>query len=209
MRIALTLLLLSLAVPVLAQTTKPIDEPAVVPQVDRRTLQLPRFPSRDFEVGLFAGMYSTQNFGSAPVAGLRVGYHITEDFFVEGAYGSTTANDSAYRQVLPGGGVFPNETERLSYYNLSAGWNLLPGEVFLGSKQARASAFYLIGGIGSTSLVEQKHQTFNLGFGFKVLVGERGALRVDVRDHLFSMDLLGQRENMQNVEISAGFGMHF
>ena len=32
-------------------------------------IKLPKFPSKDFAVGLFAGTYATQNFGAAPVVG--------------------------------------------------------------------------------------------------------------------------------------------
>ena len=191
-----------------AQDRKPADEPAVVPQVDRRDVPLPKFPSRDFEAGAFVGTYATENFGSSVVAGLRLGYHLTEDFFVEGAYAATKVSDESFRQVLPGG-VFPNETEKLSYYNLSAGYNVLPGEVFFGSRQARATAFYVIGGIGSTKFFEQSLQTINLGFGLKLLLGDRAAVRLDVRDHMYSLDLLGKRQSTQNIELTAGLSWHF
>jgi len=210
-RLRPALALLTLAAPLLAAaqaTPRPADDPPVVPEVQRREVSVPQFPSRDFEAGAFLGTYATQNFGASLVYGLRVGYHITEDFFVEGAYGSSKVSDESFRQILPGG-VFENEEETLSYYNLSAGWNLLPGEVFLGSRQARATAFYLIGGVGSTKFIDQKRQTFNFGFGFKVLLGDRAAVRVDVRDHVFSLDLLGERQSTQNLEVTAGLGLHF
>jgi len=81
--------------------------------------------------------------------------------------------------------------------------------VFLGRQRAKATAFYLVGGVGSTSLNEQKRQTVNLGFGLRMLLGERSALRLDVRDHLFSLDILGKRQSTQNLEVSAGFSLHF
>ena len=75
----------------------------VVPQVDRRGIRLPKFPSNDFEVGLFGGSYATQNFGTSFVGGLRLGYHITEDFFVEGVYAHTNVSDKEFRRILPDG----------------------------------------------------------------------------------------------------------
>ncbi|MCP5272797.1 MAG: outer membrane beta-barrel domain-containing protein [Burkholderiaceae bacterium] len=211
MRRTLTALLLSTtaltALPVLAQT-RPADEPPIVPEVERRELRLPRFPSRDFEVGAFVGTYATENFGASAVYGLRLGYHLTEDWFFEGTFGSTQVSDASFRQILPGG-IFTSEKERLSYYSVSAGYNLLPGEVFLGSRQARATAIYLVGGVGSTDFAGQKRQTFHVGFGWRILLGDRGALRVDLRDHIFSLDLLGQNQSTQNLEASVGFGFHF
>ncbi len=196
------------ATPASAQDRKPGEGQAVVPQVDRRDVKLPRIPSRDFEVGLLAGTYGTQNFGSSGVVGLRLGYHITEDFFVEGVYASTKVSDENYRQILPGG-IFPSGTETLSYYNLSAGYNLLPGEVFFGANRAKATSFFLIGGVGSTKFNQQTRQTFNLGFGMRLLLGDRSAVRLDVRDHIYSLDLLGRRESTQNLEVTAGFSFFF
>lgn len=206
-RLALTLLLATGSA-LAQQSNRPADEPPVVPQVDRRELRLPKFPSRDFEVGAFAGIYGTENFGASAVYGLRLGYHLTEDWFVEGAFASTTVSDESFRQILPGG-IFTDTKEKLSYYNLSVGYNILPGEVFLGSKQARATAIYLIGGVGSTDFAGQKRQTVNFGFGWRILLGQRGALRIDLRDHVFSLDLLGLNQSTHNIEATVGFGLHF
>jgi hypothetical protein len=32
---------------------------------------------------------------------------------------------------------------------------------------------------------------------------------VDLRDHVFSLDLLGKRQRTQNLEATLGFGWHF
>jgi outer membrane beta-barrel protein len=207
------LLLAALAVapllPAQAQSTRaPANEQVVVPEVERRELALPRYPSNDFEIGLFTGTYSTENFGASLVSGVRLGYHITEDVFVEATYGRTQVSDESFRQVLPGG-VFADEEESLSYYNLSAGYNVLPGEVFWRRDTAKATALYLIGGVGSTSFNDQRQQTFNLGFGLRVFMADWAALRLDVRDHVFSMDLLGKRQSTQNIELTAGVSVFF
>jgi outer membrane beta-barrel protein len=202
------LLLAACGAGALAQTAKP-DEQVVVPQVDRRDVQPPRFPSNDFEVGLFVGSYATQNFGTSVVGGVRLGYHITEDVFVEGAYGQTTVSDESFRQIFPGGGIFPSGSEKLSYYNLSAGYNVMPGEVFFGKGVAKASAFYLIGGIGSTTFFDQSKQTINLGFGTRLLFTDHFAAQVDVRDHMFTLDLLGKRQSTQNLEVTFGLTVFF
>ena len=186
----------------------PANEQVVVPEVDRREVKLPRIASNDIAVGAFVGTYATQNFGASLVAGVRLGYHITEDVFVEGAYGRSRVSDDAFRQVLPGG-VFATSRETLSYYNLSAGYNLLPGEVFIGRNRAKASAVYLIGGIGSTKFNEQTRQTINYGLGLRVYLGERSSLQVDMRDHVFSLDLLGKRQSTHNLELTGGFSYYF
>ena len=187
---------------------KPANEQVVVPEVQRREVKLPRIPNKDFEIGVYGGLFSTQNFGSSGVGGLRLGYHITEDVFVVGSFGQTKVSDEAFRQILPGG-VFVNKKEKLSYYNLSAGFNVLPGEVFIGSSWAKASSIYLIGGLGSTKFVNQRQQTFNFGLGLRVLLADRAAIQVDLRDHIFKLDLLGKRDTTQNLELTTGFTYFF
>jgi outer membrane beta-barrel protein len=187
---------------------QPANEQVIVPQVDRRDVKLPRFPSKDFEAGLFAGTYQTENFGSNLVTGLRLGYHVTEDFFVEAAYAQTKVSDESFRQILPGG-VFGQPEEKLTYYNLSVGYNLLPGEVFIGKSIAKANAIYLIAGIGSTKFNQKSSQTYNFGLGTRLMLKDWAAVQVDLRDHIFSMDLLGQRKSTQNLELTAGITFFF
>ncbi|MFY9511133.1 MAG: outer membrane beta-barrel domain-containing protein [Rubrivivax sp.] len=190
-----------------AQAARPSDQ-VVAPQVERRNVKPPRLPSNDFEIGLFAGTYATQNFGSSAVYGLRLGYHITEDVFVEAAYGQTKVSDELFRQVYAAG-IFPTPSEKLTYYNLSVGYNLLPGEIFFSRNIAKASSFYLIGGIGSTRFVDKTEQTFNVGFGMRVLFNDWIAMQFDVRNHIFSQDLLSKRQTTQNPEITLGLTIFF
>ena len=65
------------------------------------------------------------------------------------------------------------------------------------------------GGVGTTTFNDQKRQTINLGLGMRVLFTDRAAITVDLRDHIFSLDLLGKRQSTQNVELTAGFSFFF
>ena len=187
---------------------KPANEQVIVPRVDRREVKLPKFPSNDIELGLFTGSYATQNFGTSSVSGVRLGYHVTEDVFVEGTYGLTKVSDETVRSVLAAG-ILASPTEKLTYYNLSVGYNLLPGEVFIGKNNAKASAVYVIGGVGSTNFAQRRRQTFNFGLGVRVFMADWAALQVDMRDHIFSLDLLGKNQRTQNLELTAGLTFFF
>jgi len=184
------------------------QEQIVVPEVARRDVALPHFPSNDFQVGVYGGTYSTQNFGASGVGGVRLGYDITEDFFVQGVLAETKVSDKNFRQILPGG-IFPVSSEVLRYYDLSVGYNILPGEAFVGTKYAMPFTFYLITGVGSTSLVQQKHATFNFGSGMRLFFNDYFSVQFDARDHIFSMDLLGVRERTNNLEFTVGLTASF
>ncbi len=205
------LTLATTALPAAAQTAAPaapVAEQVIVPQVDRRDVKRPRYPSNDFAVGLYAGTYATQNFGAAAVSGLRVAYHVTEDVFVDATFGRSKVSDENFRQVLPGG-IFVNRTETLSYYAISAGYNVLPGEVFFGRNLAKATQGYILAGVGSTDFAGQKLQTFHAGFGLRLVLKDWFSVQADVRDHVFSLDLLGKRQNTQNLEVTLGLTFFF
>jgi outer membrane beta-barrel protein len=213
----LSILALGLAasLPALAQTapaTPPNSQPAaeqvIQPQVQRREVKRPEYPSNDFAIGLYGGVYATQNFGSAGVGGVRLSYHITEDFFVDATYGQTKVSDESFRQVLPGG-IFANRTETLTYYGISAGYNVFPGEVFFGRNTAKASQGYLVAGVGSTDFAGQKRQTYHLGFGYRLVLTNWFSVQADVRNHVFTLDLLGTRKSTNNPEVTLGATLFF
>ena len=184
------------------------DDQVINPGVERRDVHKPKYPSNDFEIGLFGGSYTAQNFGTHFDWGARLGYDITEDFFVEATYGRSKVSDKEFRQILPGG-IFTAEQEKLKYYDLSLGWNFLPGEIFIGKNWAKASTMYAIGGIGNTSFDSQRMQTWNFGVGAKLFLADWVALRADVRDHIYTLDLLGKRSSTQNPELTLGFAFFY
>lgn len=207
-KLILALVTLTSCVYAIAADPAPATEQVIVPGVTRRDIRLPRFPSNDFELGAFVGTYSTQNFGSSTVGGLRLGYHITEDFFAEAVVAQTQVSDTNYRQILPGG-IFATELENLNYYNLSVGYNVLPGEVFFGTKRAWPFSLYVIGGVGSTSFNQQRRSTFNFGSGLRVFFNDSFSVQIDARDHIFSLDLLGKNQTTQNLEFTIGLTAAF
>jgi len=186
----------------------PASGQVIVPDVERREVTIPKIPSNNYEFGLFSGSYNAENFGAHFVGGARLGYHITEDVFLEAVYGQTKVSDETFRQILPGG-IFPVSKEILRYYDLSAGYNIFPGEIFLGRSHAKVSTIYLIAGFGTTKFNGSSHQTVNAGLGARVFLRDWLAVQADVRDHVFSLDLLGSQKNTQNLELTAGVTFFF
>ncbi len=191
-----------------APDPKPANEQVVTPELDRRDVRVTHIPSNDYEAGLFTGVYNTENFGANLVGGVRLGYHITEDIFVEAVYGQSKISDNTFRDILPGG-VFPTPSVTLRYYDLSAGYNIFPGEIFLGRKYAKVAAFYVIAGLGTTKFDNTSHQTINAGAGLRVFLANWVAVQADFRDHLYSVDLLGTKRDTNNLEATFGATFFF
>ena len=55
----------------------------------------------------------------------------------------------------------------------------------------------------------QSHETVNLGLGMRVFLRDWAAIQVDVRDNIFSLDLLGANKTTQNLELTGGLTFFF
>ncbi len=196
----------------LLHTEEPVyseSEPVIKPDIERRTITEADIDSEDFEAGIFAGVMSIEDFGSNTVYGARAGYHITEDFFAEASVGATKAGDTSYETLSGGAQVLTDSQRDLLYYNISLGYNLLPGESFFGGTHAFNSALYLIAGVGNTEFADDSHFTVNVGVGYRFLVNDWMTLHVDFKDHIFDSDLLGTDKTTHNLEGTAGLSLFF
>jgi outer membrane beta-barrel protein len=179
------------------------------PQVERREIKEPAIDREDFEIGGYVGIMSIEDFGSNVSYGVRLAYHITEGFFVEGTAGQSKGGLTSF-EVLSGGASLITDSERtMTYYNLNLGYNILPGEVFLGEGRAYNTNLYLIAGLGSTRFAGDDRFTVNVGAGYRFLLTDSVALHLDFRDHLFDIDLLGEEKTAHNLEGHLGVTVFF
>jgi outer membrane beta-barrel protein len=206
------MLLLAMFVPVvgLAQTAEPKDtqtEQVIQPEISRREVRAPNIDTENYEVGLYLGLLSVEDLGAYPVYGVRLAYHATEDFFIEGVYGLSTVSDEALCNL--GLCLFPTGEQDLSYYALSLGYNLFPGESFLGKNNAMTSGVYLLAGVGNTNFLDEGHFTMNFGIGLRVLPVDWLDLSITLRDYLFESDILGTSKLTNNIELTAAVSVYF
>jgi outer membrane beta-barrel protein len=179
--------------------------PSVVePQVERRTISVPQVKSKNLELGGYYGEISIQDFGAQPVAGARLDYHITEDFFFEGTYGRAKGGKTSFEELSGNVQLLSDAERRFTYYNVSLGYNLLPGEVFIGHNLAMTSALYMIGGIGEVTFAGDENFSVNFGAGFRVLPTDWLALHIDVQDLVFRSNDIGFAQLKNNLQATIG-----
>jgi len=138
----LTLLGLFSGCSLLRVDDEPYDdsEPVIQPNLERRTITEADIDSEDFEASVFVGVMSIEDFGSNVVYGARLAYHITEDFFTEASIGRTDADKTSFETLSGGAEILSDSQSELTYYNISLGYNVLPGEAFIGKGHAYNSA---------------------------------------------------------------------
>lgn len=212
MKVKLSIIFVLLSLMQLAYTKEDAPEPeltqeqVIEPDVYRRDVDVPRIDTENFEITAYYGLLDVEDFGTESTAGVRAAYHITEDFFLEAAYGQSSTSDKTIEDLTTFNVL---EDEDITYYSMSIGYNIFPGEIFLGQNFAMTSSFYVMGGVGNVEFNGEDEFAYNVGFGFKTLPSDWLSLRVDVRDIVFETDLLGENEFKNNFELTGNVGIFF
>lgn len=181
--------------------------PVIEPEVERRKVKVPKIDRENFEVGVYGGVVNVEDFNANPSYGVRFAYHISEDFFTEAMLGQTTVSRNAAERFF--NFDLARGERQFTYYDLSFGYNIMPGEVFIGRKRAYNSALYVAAGVGSTRFAGDDEFTIVLGVGYRMLVSDWLALHLDVRDHAYRSSLLGLEKVAHNVEANIGMTVFF
>lgn len=177
--------------------------PVIQPDVERREVKPPKIDAQDFEVGGYVGLISVEDFGSNFVYGARLAYHISEGLFIEGTYAQTGDVDKTSIEAIDNIDLLGSD-RKYKYYDLSLGYDLFPGEVFIGRNYSFNSALYVVAGAGNTTFGGEDLFTLTFGAGYRVLATDSVALHFDVRDHLFDNDITGEDKTTHNIEFSLG-----
>ena len=181
----------------------------ITPDIERRQIKEDDLDSENFEMGMYTGLLSIEDFGSGAVAGVSIAYHISEDFFVEGAYATSRAQETSYELLSGGVELLTDEERDFTYYNLSLGWSFFPGQVFIWDKWAFNSNFYLVAGAGNTEFAANEYFTYNYGFGLRFYGTDWLALDLSTRDHVFSHEIFGESKTVNNLETRIGLSLYF
>ncbi|KUJ83813.1 outer membrane beta-barrel domain-containing protein [Microbulbifer flavimaris] len=197
-----------LAAPVNAQEDDPLGG-LVSPDLERREIREADIDTEDFELSTFGGVMNVEDFGSNPVYGGALAYHINEDLFMEVGYGQTELGESSFERLSGSAPLLTDEQREMQFYNLSLAWNLFPGEYFLFDRWALNSNLYLIGGVGNSSFADEDHFTYNFGVGARILPADWLSLRLDVRDHVFEHELFGELQTTHNLSAQVGLSVYF
>lgn len=181
----------------------------IEPQVERRQVKIPRIRSENVELGAYFGGLSIEDFGTNGAYGITAAYHVTEDFFLRADIGRSTAGKTSFETLGGNVQLLTSSERRFTYYDIGLGYNFLPGEVFLGRDTAMNSAFYLVGGIGSTKFAGDQRFTVSFGAGYRVVPRDRFAIHFTVQDRMFETDLLGKNKLTNNIEARLGATVFF
>ncbi|QBY03111.1 outer membrane beta-barrel domain-containing protein [Thalassotalea sp. HSM 43] len=173
------------------QNSQDIIEPAL----SRQTVDVD-MSSNDFEVGIFGGglnvdgdtryVDSTTN----AVVGARIGYHFTENLFIEASYSVT------------------NHDRELTLYNAVLGYNFLQDTYVTNNYDMKTSLFFVLGaGITDYDGLDD-NETGVFGAGYRIMFNDSFSMRFDVRGYVHEQ-YGAEDEYSFNTDMTLGFAYFF
>jgi outer membrane beta-barrel protein len=181
----------------------------IEPQIERVEFDESQIDSYDFELAVYGGVLAMEHFDTNAVIGLKFGYHVSEDFFVQASYGRSEVGETSYEK-LSGGAPLLSDSERdVEYYLFSIGFNLLPGEAFLTDSTTLNTVLYISGGMGVTEFAGDDRSTIALGVGYRTIFIDGFSVDFEVRDLIFDLDTFGEDETTHNLELTLALNLFF
>lgn len=189
---------------------KPEAVQVIMPEVQPREVSEAAIDDESFEVGIYVGILTIEDFGSEPVFGVKASYYATEDIFLQLNYGIAKAGLTSFEELSGSNVRLLTDSERdYTYYNALVGYNIFPGEVFMTSKLTYNSSFYLVAGVGNTEFAGEDNFTTVLGTGYRIVLRDWLTWHVDIRDHIFKTDIISPSQITHNMELSTGMTLFF
>ncbi|MEM7365101.1 MAG: outer membrane beta-barrel domain-containing protein [Pseudomonadota bacterium] len=208
-RLPLFLIVLGLSMAVQsAETDEETLDSGLLPEYEQEPIKIADIDSENFEIGAFGGVLSIEDFESSAVVGGSLRYHVTEAFFAEARFGTATAGETSFERLSGNVQLLPEDERDVTFYDLSLGLNLFPGEAFF-FRRAVNSGFYVVGGVGATSFAGNDELTINVGGGYQVIINDFMTIGFHIRDHMFESEVTGENKLTHNFEVSTGLSIFF
>lgn len=181
----------------------------IEPQIERTEFDESKIDSQDFEISIYGGYLSIDNFETDTVIGAKLGYHISENLFIQFNFGQGDAGETSFEKLSGGAPLLSADEREVEYYLFSLGFNILPGESFVTDETTFNTIFYITGGAGTTEFAGDERFTIVYGVGYKVLFADSFTFDVEMRDLIFEQDLFGDEETTHNLELTFGVSLFF
>jgi outer membrane beta-barrel protein len=179
------------------------------PRIERRRVKEAQIDAENFEVGAYVGLISIEDFGVNSLTGVHAAFHISEDIFFEGAIAVAKGGETNFERLNSGVQLLSDDDREFRTWHFDVGYQVLPGESFLGSHRAFNTGLYVIGGAGSTTFGGDDHFTINAGAGYRVLLTDWLSARLEMRDYIYEIDTFGEDQTTQNLAWTLGLSGFF
>jgi len=181
----------------------------IEPEIERVEFDESQIDSYDFELAVYGGVLAMEHFDTNPVLGLKIGYHVSEDFFVQASYGNSEVGETSYEKLTGGADLLSDSERDVEYYLFSIGFNLLPGEAFLTDSTTLNTVLYISGGMGVTKFAGDDLSTIALAVGYRTIFIDGFSVDLEMRDLIMDIDTFGEDDTTHNLELTLALNFFF
>ena len=177
--------------------------------IERRTVLEDVLDNENFEVGVQFGIMSIEDFETNPWLSAHFAYHITEFFYAKARYAQSEGGQTSFEKLVNVPPLLTDEQRELRYYGLNIGYNLMPGEIFLGRDFAFNSVFSIELGGGTTEFAGDEKFTVNLTANYRVFLTDWLTWDIGMSDYIFDTNITGENKTSHNLNFTTGFAFYF
>lgn len=164
--------------------------------------------SGSFEVGLYAGALSVEDFSTQLATGLTLSYHISSRFMVQALYAQSDIERATFEEIADGD--FLSDSDRtFERMSVLAGYRLTEGRSFLGGERRFNSYIYALAGPSRVSFAGEDNTGLALGLSYKTVLHHRVTLNLDMRNITVRRSFLGDEKTTHNTELALGLNLMF
>ncbi len=183
------------------------ESPIVSPNIERADVKIPSVQPGQIELIGTAGIFQADGFSSDLMYGLRGAYHWNQKLFLEATYAKAKISEEP-RQNLGIPDAFNSDS--LTFFDIGAGYNILPGRSFFGKHYTVTTDLYAAIDVGKTKLDSNSAWTISPGMGIRMTPYKKLTLHLDFKDHFVTRTLSDQSSKLKNnLELSLGVGTFF
>ncbi len=193
----------------LAQSNEEEETILIEPQIERTEFDESMIDSDDFEIAAYAGYLAVEDFDTDFVTGIKLGFHVTEDFFVQASYGRGGVGETSFERLSGGAPLLSDAERKIEYYLIALGFNLFPGEAFVTDSTTFNTVLYISGGVGTTTFAGDDRFTITYAIGHRTLFADGFSLDIEMRDLIFEQDIFGTEESTNNLEFTVSLNLFF
>lgn len=177
--------------------------------VERRNVLEDVLDNENFELGVQVGVMSIEDFETNGWVSAHFAYHITEFFYAKARYGKSTAGQTSFEKLVNAPPLLTDDQRELTFYGLNMGYNLMPGEIFLGRDFALNSVFSIELGGGTTEFAGDEKFTVNFTVNQRVFLNDWLTWDISMSDYIFDTAITGENKTTHNLNFTTGFAVYF
>lgn len=155
-----------------------------------------------FQLGMYVGSLSVEDFGTEAVMGLELTYHLNRDWILQGNYGVAEIDRASFES--PQVQFLADDDRDFTYFNIGGGYRWLKGRSFLGQRAKYESDVYVLFGAERISFAANDEWGLNFGLSYRAVLTDWLTMNIDFREHTFKREFIGDNKQTFNTELRLG-----